>query len=114
MYITEYKKALRDAGFDGLRIVSFEHEKGIFQGDKIDKDILDFSPKFFITLINSVIIGDIINILAYKLRPYEVEKGSVDEAMDECREIILELDRDELTDDEIEEILSELIDSKSN
>ena len=42
------------------------------------------------------------------------ELKELQEMRDECREIILELDRDELTDDEIEEILSELIDSKSN
>ena len=69
MYITEYKKALRDAGFDGFRLTSFEHDKGIFQGDEIDGNILNFSPKFFITLIKAVIIGDIINILTYKMRP---------------------------------------------
>ena len=88
MYITEYKKALRDAGFDGFRITSFEHDKGIFQGDDIEDDILNFTPKFFVTLIKSVIIGDIINILGYKVRPYEVKKGSTDEAIEECREII--------------------------
>ena len=88
MYITEYKKALRDAGFDGLRLTSFEHDKGIFQGDEIDKNILNFSPKFFITLIKSVIIGDIINILTYKMRPYEVEKGSVNEAIEKCKVIV--------------------------
>jgi predicted nucleotide-binding protein (sugar kinase/HSP70/actin superfamily) len=88
MYITEYKKALRDAGFDGFRLTSFEHDKGIFQGDEIDKNILDFSPKFFIRLIKSVIIGDIINILTYKMRPYEVEIGAVDKAVAECKNII--------------------------
>jgi len=88
MYITEYKKALRDAGFDGFRITSFEHDKGIFQGDDIDDDILNFTPKFFVTLIKSVIIGDIINILGYKMRPYEIEKGSVDDAIEKCRNII--------------------------
>mgnify|MGYP001553373928 FL=1 len=88
MYITEYKKALRDAGFEGLRITSFEHDKGIFQGDEIEDEILNFSPKFFITLIKSVIIGDIINILGYKMRPYEVNPGSVDEAIERCRIII--------------------------
>jgi len=31
MYITEYKKALRDAGFEGFRVVSFEHDSNIFQ-----------------------------------------------------------------------------------
>jgi predicted nucleotide-binding protein (sugar kinase/HSP70/actin superfamily) len=88
MYITEYKKALRDAGFDGFRLTSFEHDKGIFQGDEIDENILNFSPKFFITLIKSVIIGDIVNILTYKMRPYEVEKGSVNEAIEKCKKII--------------------------
>ena len=88
MYITEYKKALRDAGFDGFRITSFEHDKGIFQGDDIDDDILNFTPKFFVTLIKSVIIGDIINILGYKMRPYEIEKGSVDDAIEKCRNIV--------------------------
>ena len=88
MYITEYKKALRDAGFDGFRLTSFEHDKGIFQGDEIDENILDFSPKFFITLIKSVIIGDIINILTYKMRPYEIEKGSVNNAIEKCKNIV--------------------------
>ena len=88
MYITEYKKALRDAGFDGFRLTSFEHDKGIFQGDEIDENILNFSPKFFITLIKSVIIGDIINILTYKMRPYEVEKDSVNGAIEKCKEIV--------------------------
>jgi len=88
MYITEYKKALRDAGFDGFRISSFEHDKGIFQGDDIDEKILDFTPKFFITLIKAVIIGDIINLLGYKMRPYEVEVGSVDGAIETCRKLI--------------------------
>ena len=88
MYITEYKKALRDAGFDGFRLTSFEHDKGIFQGDEIDDNILNFSPQFFITLIKSVIIGDIINILTYKMRPFEVKKGSVNEAIEKCKEIV--------------------------
>ena len=90
MYITEYKKALRDAGFDGFRLTSFEHDKGIFQGDEIDEEILNFTPTFFITLIKAVIIGDIINLLTYKMRPYEVEKGSVDQAVLQCKEIVSE------------------------
>jgi len=88
MYITEYKKALRDAGFEGFRITSFEHDKGIFQGDEIEDEILNFTPKFFITLIKSIVIGDIINILGYKMRPYEIEKGSVDDAIEVCRTIV--------------------------
>jgi len=88
MYITEYKKALRDAGFEGFRLTSFEHDKGIFQGEAIEDKLIDFTPKFFITLIKSVIIGDILNILGYKMRPYEVEKGTTDKALAECKEIV--------------------------
>jgi predicted nucleotide-binding protein (sugar kinase/HSP70/actin superfamily) len=90
MYITEYKKALRDAGFDGLRITSFDHHKGIFQGDEIDDGILNFTPTFFITLTKSVIIGDIMNLLGYKMRPYEIEAGSVDVAMKQCEDLVSE------------------------
>ncbi|CAA6817962.1 MAG: Activator of (R)-2-hydroxyglutaryl-CoA dehydratase [uncultured Sulfurovum sp.] len=88
MYITEYKKALRDAGFDGFRITSFEHDKGIFQGDDEMEQILNLSPKFFVTLVKAIIIGDIINLLGYKMRPYEVKTGSVDKAMESCRLLI--------------------------
>jgi predicted nucleotide-binding protein (sugar kinase/HSP70/actin superfamily) len=90
MYITEFKKALRDAGFDGFRITSFEHDKGIFQGDEIGEVLIDFTPAFFITLIKSVIIGDILNILGYQMRPYEVKKGSTDAALHQCRDLISE------------------------
>jgi len=88
MYITEYKKALRDAGFDGFRITSFEHDKGIFQGDDEVEQILNLSPKFFIALVKAIVIGDIMNILGYKMRPYEVEAGTVDEAMEACRLLV--------------------------
>ena len=88
MYITEYKKALHDAGFEGFRLTSFDHEKGIFQGEEIEEQLLDYTPKFFVTLIKSVIIGDIINMLGYKMRPYEVEAGSTDAALAQCKEIV--------------------------
>ena len=88
MYITEYKKALRDAGFEGFRLTSFDHEKGIFQGEEIEEQLLDYTPKFFVTLIKAVIIGDIVNMLGYKMRPYEVEAGSTDAALAQCKEIV--------------------------
>jgi len=97
MYITEYKKALKDAGFDGFRVTNFDHEKGIFQ--KIDNKLIEFNPKFFITLTKAVIIGDILNIIGYKLRPYEIEKGSTNQALNQCKNIISNafLDKKSLT-----------------
>jgi predicted nucleotide-binding protein (sugar kinase/HSP70/actin superfamily) len=87
MYITEYKKALRDAGFDGFRVSSFEHNKGISQ-EESSNDVVNFSPSFFIPPLKAVLIGDILNLLGYKMRPYEVVKGSVDNAMEECRILV--------------------------
>jgi predicted nucleotide-binding protein (sugar kinase/HSP70/actin superfamily) len=87
MYITEYRKALRDSGFEGFRVLNFNHDDGIFQEDEKENSI-KLSPKFFITLVKAILIGDIINILTYKIRPYEVEKGETDKAVQKCKDII--------------------------
>ncbi len=87
MYVTEYRKSLKDAGFEGFRIMIFQHNKGIFQAEN-DEESINFSPIFFIAMIKATIIGDIINILSYKIRPYEVEKGSTDKAVEKCHEIL--------------------------
>jgi predicted nucleotide-binding protein (sugar kinase/HSP70/actin superfamily) len=88
MYITEYKKALKDAGFEGFRVTSFEHDKGIFQGDSLDNALINYTPKFFITLIKAVLIGDLLNLKAHQIRPYEITKGSTNQALKECQDII--------------------------
>ncbi len=90
MYITEYKKALRDAGFDGFRIRSFEHDKGIFQEEAEAEDIINFTPKFLFILVKAILLGDLLNIVGYRMRPYEVEQGSTDAALDQCRAMLSE------------------------
>ena len=90
MYVTEYKKALRDAGFDGFRVTSFEHDKGIFQGEDREDTLIEYSPKFFITLIKAVIIGDLLNIKAHKIRPYEIDSGETNRALEHSTQIISE------------------------
>jgi len=87
MYLTEYKKALEEAGFNGFRIINFEHNSSIFQKKNMDK-LVHFSPNFFILIVKAIIIGDILNILTSKLRPYEVNKGETDTAIIRCQEII--------------------------
>ena len=87
MYVTEYRKALRDAGFEGFRIFGFEHTRGIFQASG-DGDNFVFSPRFFVTLLRAVMIGDILTLLGNRMRPYEKEKGSVDDALDACRRLV--------------------------
>ena len=47
MYVTEYRKALRDAGFDGFRVMLFQQTGGLKQatGDDVG---LEMNPPFFI------------------------------------------------------------------
>lgn len=87
-YVTEYRKALRDAGFDGFRLFTFQVKGGLSQGG--DQSGLSLTPKFFITVIKCVMAGDIINLMGYRIRPYEVEEGSTDRALNECSRIICE------------------------
>lgn len=80
MYVTEYRKALRDAGFDGFRVVLFQQTGGFSQATGEDVGLkMDFD--FFSSLTKAVLAGDVVNALGYRIRPYEVEPGATDRAM---------------------------------
>ncbi|MCC6271893.1 MAG: 2-hydroxyglutaryl-CoA dehydratase [Deltaproteobacteria bacterium] len=88
MYVTEYRKALTDAGFPNFRVMLFEPNGGMHQatgqevGLKMDKG-------FFLTLAKAIFVGDALNAIMYRIRPYEVEKGATDKAVEQCRELIM-------------------------
>ncbi len=86
MYVTEYRKALRDAGFDGFRVMLFQQQGGLSQATG-EESGLELNPPFFIGLLKGLIAGDIINGIAYRLRPYEVVPGSTDAAIAEAKKI---------------------------
>lgn len=87
MYVTEYRKALRDAGFDGFRVMLFQQTGGLSQatGDDVG---LEMNPDFFIGIIKAIVCGDVLNAMTYRIRPYEVEAGSVNKAVEECKRTI--------------------------
>jgi predicted nucleotide-binding protein (sugar kinase/HSP70/actin superfamily) len=87
MYVTEYRKALRDAGFDGFRVMLFQQQGGLSQatGDEIG---IEMGPPFFISIIKAVVCGDVLNALGYRIRPYEVEPGATNRTMEEAKKII--------------------------
>ena len=62
MYVTEYRKALRDAGFDGFRVMLFQQQGGLSQatGDDVG---LEMNPPFFIAIIKAIVCGDVLNAL---------------------------------------------------
>ena len=89
MYVTEYRKALRDAGFDGFRVVLFQQQAGFKQatGEEIG---LVLNPQFFMALARGLFAGDVINVLSYRVRPYEVEEGATDRAIAEIKREVQE------------------------
>ncbi|WP_052375354.1 2-hydroxyglutaryl-CoA dehydratase [Chondromyces apiculatus] len=89
MYVTEYRKALRDAGFDGFRIFFFQQQGGLSQGTGEETGI-DMNPEFFIAIVKALVCGDVVNALAYRIRPYEVTPGATDEAKEEVKRILYE------------------------
>jgi len=89
MYVTEYRKALRDAGFDGFRVVLFQQTGGLSQATG-EASGLEMTPKFFWALIKALLAGDALNALGYRIRPYEVNSGDTDRALERCKKIIYE------------------------
>jgi predicted nucleotide-binding protein (sugar kinase/HSP70/actin superfamily) len=89
MYVTEYRKALRDAGFDGFRVMLFQQQGGLSQatGDDVG---LEMNPAFFIAIIKAIVCGDVVNAMSYRVRPYEVVQGSTNEAIKQVKQILYE------------------------
>ena len=89
MYVTEYRKALRDAGFDGFRVMLFQQQGGLSQATGNDVG-LEMNPAFFIAIIKAIVGGDVLNALCYRIRPYEVEPGSTNLAMEAAKKVVYE------------------------
>ena len=86
MYEAEYRKALRDSGFGNFRVLLFQQSGGLKQsaGDAA----LELNAKFAITLVKSIMVGDMINDLGYKIRPYEVKQGETDQVIEEAKKVM--------------------------
>src|SRR5579864_7916688 len=89
MYVTEYRKALRDAGFDGFRVMLFQQQGGLSQatGDDVG---LEMNPTFFWAIVKALVAGDVLNALGYRIRPYETNAGDTDRALEQCKKIVYE------------------------
>ncbi|MBK8040615.1 MAG: 2-hydroxyglutaryl-CoA dehydratase [Verrucomicrobiaceae bacterium] len=88
-YATEYRKALRDAGFDGFRVLLFQQKGGLKQATG-ENNGLEFNPKFFFALIKAVMAGDVLNAIGYRIRPYEIEPGSTNRVLEDCKRTLAE------------------------
>src|SRR5579863_5334583 len=91
MYEAEYRLALRNAGFDGFRVLLFQQSGGLNQAEA--EAGLEMNLDFFLNILNALNIGDIINDVAYQIRPFEVNAGETDRVLDECLDMLQEVMR---------------------
>jgi predicted nucleotide-binding protein (sugar kinase/HSP70/actin superfamily) len=87
MYVTEYRKALRDSGFEGFRVLLVS-QGGTVQSASGDGLIL--TKRGVARIFRGLIIGDVLNALMYRIRPYEIQAGATDQAVAECRAVVSE------------------------
>jgi predicted nucleotide-binding protein (sugar kinase/HSP70/actin superfamily) len=91
MYEAEYRLALRNAGFDKFRVLLFQQSGGLNQAEA--EAGLEMNMDFFLAILNALNIGDIMNDIAYQIRPYEVNAGQTDRVLEESMELMHEVMR---------------------
>jgi predicted nucleotide-binding protein (sugar kinase/HSP70/actin superfamily) len=87
MYVTEYRKALRDSGFAGFRVLLVSQSGGVMGADG---DGLSMTKKDIIHIFRGIMMGDVLNAQMYRIRPFEVEPGATNAALEECQDVIVE------------------------
>ena len=91
MYEAEYRLALRNSGFDGFRVLLFQQSGGLSQSDA--EAGLEMNLDFFLGILNALNCGDVMNEVAYAIRPYEVNAGETDQVLDESMDYLHEVFR---------------------
>jgi predicted nucleotide-binding protein (sugar kinase/HSP70/actin superfamily) len=97
MYESEYRLALQNSGFDGFRVLLFQQGGGLNQSEV--EAGLEFNLNFFLSLLNAILMGDLLNEVAYHVRPYEVEPGRTNEVFARCVQLCQDRLRSKSYDD---------------
>ncbi len=79
MYESEYRLALRNAGFEGFRVLILQQHGGL---DQSSNDAgLEMNLDFTLGILNAFLVADLLNDTAYKIRPYEIVAGMTDRVL---------------------------------
>ncbi len=92
MYEAEYRLALQNSGFEGFRVLLFQQDDGVKASS--GEAGLKFTVDFGLGMFNALNLGDTMNEMAYRIRPYEVEKGRTDEAFKASMDTLCTMLRD--------------------
>ncbi len=86
MYQAEYRLALKNAGFKGFRILTFEQNDGLKASS--GEPGLRFSVHFGLTALNSFNCGDALHSAIHHIRPYKVREGDTNRAFDDVVQLL--------------------------
>jgi len=92
MYEAEYRLALQNAGFDGFRVLLFQQNDGVKAAS--GEAGLKFTVDFGLGMFNALNLGDIMNEMIYRIRPYEVEKGKTDKVFQQTMDTLCAMLKD--------------------
>ncbi len=93
MYESEYRLALRNAGFDGFRVLIFQQTADL---DGCHDAGLEINLRFVLAFANAALLGDLLNDALYHVRPYETRPGATDHVFAEVQERVADAMRTEL------------------
>jgi len=88
MYESEFRAALKAAGFDAFRILSFSQDHGIYAST--GHSGLQFSADFGWNTLHTFILGDLLNDTQHHLKPFEIQTGTTDKAVAKMADTIAE------------------------
>jgi predicted nucleotide-binding protein (sugar kinase/HSP70/actin superfamily) len=91
MYESEYRLALRNSGFDGFRVLLFQQSGGLSQSDA--EAGLEMNIDFFLGILNAMNCGDVLNEVAYAIRPFETSPGDTDAVLTRIMDYMYEVFR---------------------
>ncbi len=92
MYESEYRMALKNAGFDGFRVLLFKQDDGVKA--QTGEPGLKFTVDIGMGAFNALNLGDITNEMIYRIRPYEITPGKTDRVFGEVLEELARFLRD--------------------
>ncbi len=86
MYEAEYRLALRNAGFEGFRVLLFKQEQGVHADT--GEPGLKLSLHLGLGMVNAFNFADALLGFGYDVRPYEATPGLTDRRLDQALEAV--------------------------
>ncbi len=88
MYEGEHRLALRNAGFEGFRILTFQQDDGVKA--KTGESGLKLSTLLGLGALNAFQVADALNDFSYSVRPFEMVPGATNRQLDEAMRVLSE------------------------